>query len=182
MFCSHFFFGWISRSRSYPNRGDESFACWSLCVILIDLVEVSWVLFPFFFGLILNLVLVWMICMLALSSLWLIMGLDLRPSWSLENGRNRLWVVSLLVIYQKIWSLHHGVSWCSLSVNAFLVVDLWTEIVLSPGSWSIGFLIAWAILYRRSRKPEVLALDDILALSRSKGLSWSQRALLFIVL
>ncbi|WZZ09429.1 hypothetical protein YC2023_095350 [Brassica napus] len=34
---------------------------------------------------------------------------------------------------------------------------------------STGLLIAWAILYRRSHKPEVLALDSILALSRSKG-------------
>lgn len=47
----------------------------------------------------------------------------------------------------------------SISVIAIQVVDLKTDIVLSLGFRSTGLLIAWAILYRRSHKPEVLALD-----------------------
>lgn len=87
MFCFRFFLS----SVEYPDLdliltgGNESFACWSLCVILIDLVEVSWVLFSFFFFFLVSLWtcswLEWFACWL-----WALFGsFWVSPSWSLEN-------------------------------------------------------------------------------------------------
>lgn len=50
------------------------------------------------------------------------------------------------------------------------VDDFRTDIVLSPGVWRFVLSFAWAIYHRRNRKPEVLAMEGVLALPCSKEL------------
>lgn len=190
MSCSRFSLWLDFRSRSYPYRGWE-LACRSLCVILIDLVEVSWVLFPFF------LVALWTCFWVKWFACWL---------WTLFGS---FWVsifvlLDLSRMAEPIYELSRSLSFTKrfdrvlisrLTSSRRLVMFYLRQPI--PGgrlknwncsvswilkAWSTGLLIAWAILYRRSHKPEVLALDSILALSRSKGFIWSHRALLFTVL
>ena len=144
-----FIFGRISRSWSYPYRGE-----WELCmlislcdIILIDLVEVSWVLFSFFFFF-------WFRYEHVLGWNDLHVGFELSlvhfGSRLLDLSRMFELIMSCLVLchlpidlieFLSLVLLHFGVSWRSISVNAFPVVDLRTGIVLSPESWSIGLLI-----------------------------------------
>lgn len=123
----------------------------------------------------------WMICMLILSSLWLIFGFDLHPCQVLDQLWTCLWVVSVLVVYLMIWSRSTSSHLPSCFNFAFQVgfslsAPFWLmsyelKVVLSPRVWSFSLLFAWNIHYRRIPKMVVLTMVGSLVLSLSKSSS-----------